>query len=119
MGNLEEETGQHIIEHLAKSWITPQGLQVDDRGEVQYRAPIVRITRPVEIRRLKPRQNDPNDVTVMTLYNGVSTLESQVLLGLLGHICASPLSRSCEARGSRDTWLRPDTERSPTSTTWR
>mmetsp|Transcript_5328 Transcript_5328/g.14838 ORF Transcript_5328/g.14838 Transcript_5328/m.14838 type:complete len:601 (+) Transcript_5328:47-1849(+) len=33
-----------------------------------------------------PRENDPNDVTVVTLLNGVSTIESQVLLGLLGRI---------------------------------
>jgi secreted Zn-dependent insulinase-like peptidase len=41
---------------------------------------------PIELRKLNPRGNDPNDVAVVSLIHGVKTVETRVLLGLVGQI---------------------------------
>jgi len=54
--------------------------------EVPRVTPVVDPRRPVELRKLNPRAGDPNDVMVLSLLQGVATVEGRVLYGILGQL---------------------------------
>jgi hypothetical protein len=55
-------------------------------GKVEWVTPILNLSSPVEVRRLNPRPGDPNDAVSVSILAGVTTIESRVILGLLGQI---------------------------------
>jgi len=86
VGNLEKSQGQEV---LATTVAGLQNMSVkvgQGTGELMLVTPVVDPGRPLELRKQNPRADDPNDVAVVTLLDGVSTVESRVLYGILGQI---------------------------------
>merc|ERR1719343_931987 len=55
-------------------------------AKVELITPVVNPGQPIELRTKNPRDGDPNDVAVVALLGEVKTVESRVLLGLVGKI---------------------------------
>mmetsp|Transcript_11745 Transcript_11745/g.25855 ORF Transcript_11745/g.25855 Transcript_11745/m.25855 type:complete len:1265 (-) Transcript_11745:355-4149(-) len=70
------------LRHLSAS----ASIAPDESLRVDLLPPIVQLAKPIELRKLNPRVNDQNDVTVVSTIVGPSSVESRVLLGLLGRI---------------------------------
>lgn len=87
MGNLGPVKARHVTESIARGLSLPRcRTDVDQNSPILEVEPVVRTTGPIEVRMRNPRDKDPNDVTVVTLIDGVSTVESQVIMTLLGRI---------------------------------
>lgn len=52
--------------------------------EIDLYTPVAKFAKPVEVRRMNPRKNDPNHVTLITYTYGVPTVPERVNFGLLG-----------------------------------
>lgn len=83
MGNMPEAGARELVARVRNGVHSPQG---QGRGEVHHIQPIVEPSSPLEVRKLNPRKGDPNDAVVVTVLNGVATIESRVILGMLGQI---------------------------------
>jgi len=89
MGNMGKDKASTMIGDFLHSIEYPAGAsqaQIDDGADVVRTKPILDLKRPVEVRKLNPRQGDKNDVAVVSVVAGVSTVESRVLLGLLSSL---------------------------------
>jgi len=88
MGNIGEQDANSAISTFVGGLRTPGRVDNDskDAGEPERVAPVVRIRKPIEIRRKNPRADDPNDAVVLSIITGVSTVRSRVVQGLLGQI---------------------------------
>jgi len=101
MGNIAEKEAHSAITAFVKGIHTPtvgadkvsklpgqhEGSELT--GEPERVSPVVRITRPIEIRSKNPRPGDPNDAVVLSIVAGVSNLKSRVVLGILGQILSA------------------------------
>jgi secreted Zn-dependent insulinase-like peptidase len=97
MGNVAEGDARDVVETITTGiqkpkWV-PQTSEhtwdAEQDGQVDVVTPIVNTSQPVEVRAANPRQGDPNDVTVITVLGGVSTVEQRVVVDLLGQILSS------------------------------
>jgi insulysin len=88
MGNLEQGEAQTVVGQCADDFQSPdmKAKLADNSGEVELFAPVVNPRQPIELRKQNPRADDPNDVAIVALLYGVKTVESRVLLSLLGQI---------------------------------
>jgi len=88
MGNLGTEAARTAIEDVRNRMLDAGAFfgGNHNEGEVLSVQPVVDPQRPVELRKQNPRPGDPNDVAVVSLLVGVSTVESRVLYGLLGEM---------------------------------
>jgi len=88
MGNLDAEQAAEIVDTVSTGIQLPKWLHYDSdvEGEIEYVTKVVNPKNPVEVRATNPRENDPNDATIISILNGVMTVESQVTLGILGRI---------------------------------
>lgn len=88
MGNMEKEDAKSMIAKFLDNIESSAVVSVEHKAgaEVERVKPIVNPTGPVEARKMNPRVGDPNDVAVVSVITGVSTVERRVLLGLLGSI---------------------------------
>jgi len=85
MGNLGEDQATRTAAAVRRGVVSAAS-STWDGGEVRPVSPVVRVGRPVELRKLNPRQGDTNGVVVVTLLRGVSTVEGRVIFGLLGTV---------------------------------
>jgi len=76
------------IQDRAKRW-PGHGKSFKAGEEVRHVMPVVRPKSPVELRRLNQRPGDGNDVTVVSLLVGVSTVEHRVVFGILSTLLSS------------------------------
>lgn len=58
----------------------------NDKASVEYFKPVLNMHVPVELRKSSPKQGDPNQVTVVSLYAGVATIQKRVIMNLLGQM---------------------------------
>jgi len=85
MGNFAEEDARWVVDEMSRGieipdWIKPS----TGKGKVEEVMPVISPKDPVELRLRNPRLGDPNDVAIVTIMYGVSTVESRVALGLIG-----------------------------------
>jgi len=85
MGNMDAEDGSRAVTSLRDGLISTTTIGTGE-GEVLTVAPVVNPASPIEVRKRNPRAGDPNDVVVVSLLAGVSTVESRVIHGLLGQM---------------------------------
>jgi secreted Zn-dependent insulinase-like peptidase len=85
MGNIGEKEARKSILRVSDS-ISIIDSTSDSKLEPAYVAPVVKIEKPVEIRKKNPRVGDPNDAVVLSIIAGVATVPSRVILGLLGQM---------------------------------
>eukprot|EP00927_Polykrikos_kofoidii_P056584 TRINITY_DN5067_c1_g1_i1.p1 TRINITY_DN5067_c1_g1~~TRINITY_DN5067_c1_g1_i1.p1 ORF type:complete len:1156 (+),score=190.30 TRINITY_DN5067_c1_g1_i1:44-3511(+) len=88
MGNMNEESAKDGFKKIldrAKKW---PGATASVGKDEQLRrvTPVVKPSKPVELRRLNKRKDDQNDVLIMSFLVGVSTVENRVILGILSSI---------------------------------
>eukprot|EP00928_Gymnodinium_smaydae_P036170 TRINITY_DN25319_c0_g2_i1.p1 TRINITY_DN25319_c0_g2~~TRINITY_DN25319_c0_g2_i1.p1 ORF type:complete len:850 (-),score=146.59 TRINITY_DN25319_c0_g2_i1:181-2730(-) len=83
MGNLGQSDATEAITAIRNGVTTKEG---DRDGKILYTLPVVNAGKPVELRKQNPRAGDPNDVVVITMLHGVSTVENRVLFGLLSQM---------------------------------
>lgn len=90
MGNIQADQAKKMVSSVVSNLKKPKAAPGADQteGEVELVAPVVRVARPVEVRKKNPRKGDDNDVVVVSLMAGVSTIEHRVIYGLLGQILA-------------------------------
>jgi len=87
MGNLAQGEARQVVDKLWGGVAVPEGTAAwAGNGKVERVQRVVNPPGPVEVRMLNPKQGDPNDAVVLSLMHGVSTVESRVVLGLLGQI---------------------------------
>jgi secreted Zn-dependent insulinase-like peptidase len=91
MGNLGDADAKRAIFQGLGGLRMPanSGLQIENAGEPEIVTPVVNIAKPFEVRSKNPRAGDPNDVVVVSLIAGVSTIEKRVVLELLGKVLAT------------------------------
>lgn len=91
MGNVDEEEARKAITTCIGSLHTPSRTEKDvqEAGEPERVMPVVKLVKPVEIRKKNPRVGDSNDAVVLSLIAGVSTVQSRVVLGILGQILSA------------------------------
>lgn len=87
MGNMAEDEARTMIGDFLHNIESPSHVSMaSEGGQVERLSPIVNIKKPVEVRKLNPRLGDKNDVAIVSVIVGVSTVESRVSLRLLGQI---------------------------------
>eukprot|EP00933_Yihiella_yeosuensis_P039382 TRINITY_DN33382_c0_g1_i1.p1 TRINITY_DN33382_c0_g1~~TRINITY_DN33382_c0_g1_i1.p1 ORF type:complete len:1156 (-),score=258.79 TRINITY_DN33382_c0_g1_i1:389-3481(-) len=89
MGNCGRDEALKLVKQVSSSiklpsWITAQKAQQGD--EVQHVTPVVDPAGPIEVRKLNPKGGDPDDVAVVSIIDGVATIERRVVYGILGGI---------------------------------
>jgi len=91
MGNLGDADAKKAIFQVLGGLRMPanSGLHIENAGEPEIVTPVVNIAKPFEVRSKNPRAGDPNDVVVVSLIAGVSTIEKRVVLELLGKVLAT------------------------------
>jgi secreted Zn-dependent insulinase-like peptidase len=91
MGNLAAADAKTAVAAVAGGLSMPatSGINVEKIGEPEIVTPVVNIAKPVEVRSKNPRLGDPNDVVVVSLIHGVSTIENRVLFALLGQVLST------------------------------
>mmetsp|Transcript_6919 Transcript_6919/g.19465 ORF Transcript_6919/g.19465 Transcript_6919/m.19465 type:complete len:1191 (+) Transcript_6919:130-3702(+) len=89
MGNVGEDRARRSVDTV-RAQVRGQGASgrpdfgAQAASEVLRVAPVVQVAQPVELRKRNPRTGDPNDALVLSLVWGISSVESRVVLGLLG-----------------------------------
>eukprot|EP00929_Paragymnodinium_shiwhaense_P083871 TRINITY_DN4481_c0_g1_i1.p1 TRINITY_DN4481_c0_g1~~TRINITY_DN4481_c0_g1_i1.p1 ORF type:complete len:1167 (+),score=267.05 TRINITY_DN4481_c0_g1_i1:946-4446(+) len=85
MGNVDEEQVDSVYNQVMTRTLKWTGANKKPAADEKIRlvSPVVRPSQPIELRRLNARQGDPNDVLVVSVLAGVSTVETRVLHGLL------------------------------------
>jgi insulysin len=63
-----------------------QSKQPADGQQVRRVVPVVKLSQPVEVRRLNQRPGDPNDVTVVTIEAGLTSVANRINLGLISSV---------------------------------
>jgi len=86
MGNIGTEEAEDAVDWVMEGLHGVQSVMGSHQGEVRHSPPIVNPSRPVEVRKRNPREGDANDAVVISLIVGVATVESRVILGLVGQI---------------------------------
>lgn len=87
MGNMAEDDAGSIIGDFLHSIDYPKRVErAPPDAEVERVSPIVSLPGPVEVRRRNPKNGDADDVVVVSVVHGVSTVESRVTLGLLSQL---------------------------------
>jgi insulysin len=86
MGNLNQSTAVDVIDaiQLGVPGVSAGLAGKNDSGHIQRVSKVVRPSVPIELRKLNPRQGDPNDVVVVSVLRGVSTVKSRVHFGIIG-----------------------------------
>mmetsp|Transcript_100249 Transcript_100249/g.283755 ORF Transcript_100249/g.283755 Transcript_100249/m.283755 type:complete len:1075 (-) Transcript_100249:44-3268(-) len=89
MGNLPQSQAAELVQQAAagvQSQERRNSLTTSSDAKVNLITPVVNPGQPIELRAKNPRDGDPNDVAVVALLGEVKTVESRVLLGLVGKI---------------------------------
>jgi secreted Zn-dependent insulinase-like peptidase len=88
MGNLDEMSADTSFGKVMKRMLSWPGANVKPAAGEQVRimSPVVKPSRPVEVRRLTRRAGDTNDATVVSFLVGLRTVESRVVFGILNGI---------------------------------
>lgn len=89
MGNVAKEQATSLIGNFFKSIEYPKEVAKDEAGHdsdfgVERIMPVVNLQKPVEVRKMNPRVGDTNNIVVVSVMFGISTVESRVILGILG-----------------------------------
>eukprot|EP00927_Polykrikos_kofoidii_P056578 TRINITY_DN5067_c0_g1_i1.p1 TRINITY_DN5067_c0_g1~~TRINITY_DN5067_c0_g1_i1.p1 ORF type:complete len:1197 (-),score=218.72 TRINITY_DN5067_c0_g1_i1:53-3643(-) len=88
MGNIDQESSEAAIMkiyHRVQGWPGANASLGKDE-QVRRFTPVVKPSKPLEVRRLNQRPGDPNDAVVLTFLVGVSTVESRVILALISSV---------------------------------
>jgi len=85
MGNFAREDVHKTVKVVAAGVRGPQG-EPAAQAQVELITPIVKLTRPVELRKKNPRNGDHDDAVVVTFIAGVTDVAMRVVFGLLGQI---------------------------------
>jgi len=91
MGNLKSDDAKSALAKIsvrAQNW-PGAAVEPPAGSEVMHVKPIVKPSKPVELRKLNPRKGDSNEVVVVSIMLGEATLKSRVLMGLLSHMLSS------------------------------
>lgn len=89
MGNLAETDAQAAISAIASGIELPEGTVVEDPAadaRVEHVKRVVQAQGPVELRVANPREGDDNDVVVLSVFGGVTTVESRALFNIIGSV---------------------------------
>jgi len=89
MGNLPQAKAVELVKQAAagvQSQERRSKMTASSDAKVELVTPAVNPGQPIELRAKNPRDGDPNDVAVVTLLDGVKTVKSRVLIGLVGKI---------------------------------
>eukprot|EP00933_Yihiella_yeosuensis_P063035 TRINITY_DN66088_c0_g1_i1.p1 TRINITY_DN66088_c0_g1~~TRINITY_DN66088_c0_g1_i1.p1 ORF type:complete len:1257 (-),score=245.39 TRINITY_DN66088_c0_g1_i1:352-3846(-) len=90
MGNLEGAEAQQTMQSLVAGIPLPSSAKtsrsIGDGAIVQRVKPVVKPSKPVEVRAINPRAGDPNDVASVTLLHDVADVESRATLSILSQI---------------------------------
>jgi insulysin len=89
MGNLPRAEATKLVQQAAagvQSQERRSKMTTSSDARVELISPVVNPGQPIELRTKNPRDGDPNDVAVVVLLDQVKTVESRVLLGLVGKI---------------------------------
>jgi len=88
MGNLGQDEAQDMIGEVVASIQSPENVEMAQSSDakVERITPIVNLKNPVEVRKANPRHGDKNDVAVVSIISGLTTVENRVLLALISQI---------------------------------
>lgn len=88
MGNLAQQGAVEAIETCVSGLVSGMGGMgtAHSEGKVEHTVPVVRVTQPIELRRLNPRKGDENHAVIVSLVLGVATVESRVRASMLAKI---------------------------------
>eukprot|EP00747_Dinoflagellata_sp_TGD_P162306 gnl/TRDRNA2_/TRDRNA2_179760_c0_seq1.p1 gnl/TRDRNA2_/TRDRNA2_179760_c0~~gnl/TRDRNA2_/TRDRNA2_179760_c0_seq1.p1 ORF type:complete len:1195 (+),score=248.56 gnl/TRDRNA2_/TRDRNA2_179760_c0_seq1:68-3652(+) len=87
MGNLGSDEAKMSVAKIRDGVQVPKGVEVGAaEGEVQRITPVVKPSKPIEVRKQNPRPGDKNYVTAVSFLAGVADVESRVILSILGQI---------------------------------
>jgi secreted Zn-dependent insulinase-like peptidase len=87
MGNMADTDAQMMVGTFLQNIKTPAEVSMARQGDQVERVNrIVDLSNPVEVRKQNPVNGDNNDVAIVSIIAGVSTVENRVSLGLLSQI---------------------------------
>jgi secreted Zn-dependent insulinase-like peptidase len=91
MGNLASKDADGALGKILERSETWKGSSVEASKDqkVQTVTPVVKLSSPIELRKLNPRPGDGNDVVVVSIVSGLVSIESRVVLGILSQIVSS------------------------------
>jgi secreted Zn-dependent insulinase-like peptidase len=85
MGNLKDDEAKKaydLIKLRAETWPGAKATPAADE-QIRRVVPVLKPAKPVEVRKLNMRPDDPNDAIVVSFLVDVSTLENRVIYGLI------------------------------------
>jgi len=86
MGNTDIQEAEDAVDWVMEGLQGVQSSIGHPEGQVQNMPPVVRPAQPLELRKRNPREGDTNDAIVVSILAGIATVESRVILGLVGQI---------------------------------
>eukprot|EP00929_Paragymnodinium_shiwhaense_P083873 TRINITY_DN4481_c0_g2_i1.p1 TRINITY_DN4481_c0_g2~~TRINITY_DN4481_c0_g2_i1.p1 ORF type:complete len:1246 (+),score=307.28 TRINITY_DN4481_c0_g2_i1:137-3739(+) len=88
MGNLNEKEAQEAYQKIDKRTKTWPGANKKPEADEEVRlvVPVVKPSKPIELRRLNQRPGDPNHNIVVSYLTDVSTVENRVVFGLISSV---------------------------------